>query len=214
MPEFGHDGDGILAAQRELGLYLEGTYAVYVIAEEVDTVGVFRRETVDIDDAAPHGKLPGFIDVVGTLETKVQEDILQDGNIHRLALLQPERLVGEFLVADDQLAQGIGEGHDKERQHTAGELAQHLSAQDFVGGILLAVFHGSAEGTGEEEDALLAQHLHQVMVEVATLLLVVSHKDKGAVESLRPGSTQGGKEQGQHGAVQTVQGYPALLFIT
>ena len=55
---------------RELVLHLKGTDGVDIIAKEVDTVGIFATEGIDVEDGTTLSKLSGFVDVVHLTKTK------------------------------------------------------------------------------------------------------------------------------------------------
>ncbi len=59
------------------------------------------------------------------------------------------------------------------------QLAQHLGAKNLVGGVALTEAHLAAEGAGEIERRLIAHHLRQVVVEIASLLGVAHHEQQG-----------------------------------
>ena len=176
--EFGHDGDALFLLAGELGIHLEGTDTVYLISEEVDTVGIFGRKGEHIDNASSQGKLARLVHIVLTHESQLGE-LVQDG-VHRdvLTHLQLQGMGGEFLARNHLLGQRIGIGHHAQRVallHTA----QHLRTEDFIPCILLPVLDGTAVRGWEEQDIRVAIDLHQVVVEIPCLFGIAQDKDYG-----------------------------------
>ena len=141
--QFGHDGDALLAFTAQLRLHLEGTDAVHLVAEEVDAVRVFAGEREHIDDAAPESVLPRLIHIVHALEAQVRQDVHNGVHLGMLAHGYLQRAGGQFAVRHHLLGDGIGIGHDGQRVALL-QAAQHLGAEDFVGGILLSVLDGTS----------------------------------------------------------------------
>ena len=180
IAEVGHDDHALLLLLGQLRLHLEGAQALHLVAEEVDAEGVFAGEGKYVDDAASDGILAGFIDIVGMLKAVAVEHLGDERHVHLLAHVEGKRLLLEFTLRHHLLGQRVGEGDDAQAAAVLLQTAEHLGAEDFVGGVLLAVLDGAAEGRREEEHLPVAQHLHQVVVEVTRLLAVAQHKDERA----------------------------------
>ena len=56
------------------------------------------------------------------------------------------------------------------------QLSQYLGAKNLVGSIALAVFDGPPETGGKEKYAFVIQQLHQIMVEIASLISILKYK--------------------------------------
>ena len=111
--------------------------------------------------------------------------------------MQLQGLLVQLAAGHHLLGQRVGIGHHAEGAVGLLQAAQHLGAQYLVGGILLPVLDGTPEGRGEEQHLAVAQHLHQVVVEIARLLQVAQDED----ERLTPLPRQhGGEERGGRGA--------------
>ena len=106
--EVRHDAHLLHLVARELRLNLKRTYAVNLIPEEVDTVGILRRIGKHVDDATTHGKLPRLIHIVHTLKTLAHQRRLHLGNLHRVAYSKAHRAVVQGIARHHQLGQGIG----------------------------------------------------------------------------------------------------------
>ena len=194
VAEVGHDDDAVLPVLRQLRLYLEGADALHLVAEEVDAVGILRGEGEDVDDAAAHGILAGFVDIIHALEAVAVQHLGDEGHVHPLVGVQLQGLVGQFGARHHLLGQGVGIGDDAEGRVGPLQAAQHLGAQYLVGGILLPVLDGAAERRGEEQHFRIAQHLHQVVIEIAGFFHIAQDEDK-RTEGL-PGQ-HGGEERGR-----------------
>ena len=98
-----------------------------------------------------------------------------------------EGVVGQFLTRSHPFGQCRGKGHDAERHGVllgrgtfpSAQSGEYVGTEDLLCRIALAVFHCPAIGRGEEQYALVAQQLPQVVVEVARLLFVVEHEEVG-----------------------------------
>ena len=190
-----------------LSFGLEGADALHLVAEEVDAVGVFGGEGEDVDDAAAQGVLSGFVDVVDALEAVAVEDFGDEGHVYPFMSVELQGLVGQFGTGDDFLGQRVGIGDDAEGSAGLLQAAQHLGAQYLVGGVLLSVLDGSAEGGGEEEHVVVAQHLHEVVVEVACLFQVAQYEGIGAVALPDENrGEQGGGRGAQAPAIEVTDG--------
>ena len=56
---------------RQLILHLKSTDTVNLLAEEIDTIGIFATERIDIEDRTTQGELTRFIDIIDLTETKL-----------------------------------------------------------------------------------------------------------------------------------------------
>ena len=103
---------------------------------------------------------------------------------------------------------------DIEGHTSRAQTAEHFGAHDLVPGIALSVLHRPSEAAGEEEHILVSQYLHQVMIEIACLLLVVQDEEVGAVHDLRCRQGKRCEDQGGSAALQSAQrdGVPGLVL--
>ena len=69
LGKLGNNLHRISCLGRELGLYLEGAQAVYLIAKEIYTERQLGTEGINVDDTSSHGKLSWLIHIVGCLKT-------------------------------------------------------------------------------------------------------------------------------------------------
>ena len=106
--EVRHDAHLLHLVARELRLNLKRAYAVNLIPEEVDTVGILRRIGKHVDDATTHGKLPRLIHIVHTLKALARQRRLHMGYLHRVAYGKVHRTVVQGISRHHQLGQGIG----------------------------------------------------------------------------------------------------------
>lgn len=68
--------------------------------------------------------------------------------------MEGQRLLLEFALRHHLLGQRVGEGDDAQAAAILLQAAEHLGAEDFVGGVLLAVLDGAAEGEGKKSTEL------------------------------------------------------------
>lgn len=59
---------------------------------------------------------------------------------------------------------------------------EHLCAQYLVGGITLPVFHRPTVAGREEDDAVLAEYLCEVVIEISGLVGILQHEDHGTMQ--------------------------------
>ena len=174
----GHDDDSVLPLQGELTLDVEGADGLDLVAEEVDTERILRREGEDVDDAAAQRILTRLVDVVRTLEAIVVEDLSDERHVHLLPRMELEGLVVQLGDGHDLLCQRIGIGDDSKHRVRLAQAAEDLGAEYLAGGVLLTILDGAAERRGKEEYLPVAQHLHEVVVEVACLFRVAQDEDE------------------------------------
>ena len=175
----------LLPVTAELVVYLEGADAVHLIAKEVDAVWQFVREGIDVDDAATNGKLPRLIDVIRPVEAEAEQRLLHEHDIHPLPYAQAQSLLAEFLLRYNKFGESLGVRHDEERQTSCRESGEHFRSEDFLSGIALAELDGSLVAAWEEEHLVVAQESRQVVIEIASLFLVIKHKDIRHIQHLR-----------------------------
>ena len=119
-----------------------------------------------------------------------------ESHVHLLAGVELEGLLVQLAARHHLLGQRIGIGHDAQGAVGLLQAAQYLGAEYLVGGILLPVLDGTPEGGGEEQNFLIAQHLHQVVVEIARFLQVAQDEDVGPAPLPHQ---HGGEERGGRG---------------
>ena len=110
--QIGDDDNTLFLLLGKLGINLEGTQTFHLIAEEVYAEGVFGREGKDINDAATHGVLPRFINIIHILKAIAAQHFGDKVHVHLFGDVQFQRLVSQFLTRNDFFRQGIGIGHD------------------------------------------------------------------------------------------------------
>ena len=94
----GHYAYVLLTVARELALHLEGAYGVYLVAEEVDAVGVFAAVTEHVDDASACRELSWLVNIIDLCETEVAHVVAQLRHVDGLSHLQRDAsLVEDFL---------------------------------------------------------------------------------------------------------------------
>ena len=184
--QLGHNLYLLPFVARQLVLHLKGTDGVYIIAKEVDAERILAAVAVDIDDAATHGKLAGFVDIVHLVEAQFTQRMLQFGHVGRLPFLQHNGTLVELLLRDHQFGKGFWMRHNIQRRSRLGhqltvinrrtEHSQHLGAQYLVGGVALCIFHLPAVRRGEEKHPFLAQHLRQVVIEITSLVGILQYE--------------------------------------
>ena len=188
--QFGYDLHPLQLPVRELRLHLERADGLDVVAEEVDAERQLVRVGIHVDDAAAHGELPRFVDIVGLAESERPQGLfhLDDAGVLSDGQRQPPFV--QLPLRHHQLRQGRRLGHDEERQRAlllriqGGEPRQHLRPQYLVAGIALPVLHSAPVGRGIEEHIrhpVLAVFRHgdrpEVVIEIAGLIAVVQHED-------------------------------------
>ena len=165
--------------------------AVHLVAEEIDAERVLRAVGKDVENAATNGILTRFVDVIHELEAQFVELFPHQLDVLQVADMQGLRAFVEHFLRDDQLAQGFRMRHDEEergrrrlrvrcsgygRGAERGQPTEHLGAQNLVGSVALTVFHRPPEAGRQEKHLLGAQHLRQVVIEIACLFGVVQHE--------------------------------------
>lgn len=81
----------------------------------------------------------------------------------------------QMLFRHHEFGKGIGIRNDKNGV-ACRQSGKHFGSEYLVGGIALAILHGTAIAGGEEEDALLPQHLRKVVVEISRLVGIIEHE--------------------------------------
>ena len=179
--EVGYYDNAVLLFFRQLAFHLKGTEAVNFVAKEINTVGVFGREREDIDEAAAHGKLAGFVDIVHVFEAIAAQHVGNECHVYPFSAMQFQGFVFQFHFRHYFFGQCVGVSDDAQLLAVLLQAAQYLGAQYFVGGILLPVFDGTAERGGEEEHLLRAQCLAEVVIEVAGFFQVAQNEERTAL---------------------------------
>ena len=171
----------------QLILHLKGAYRLHLIAEEVNAEGKFGRKTKHVEYRPAEGVFSRFVDVVPAVETHFFQSAREGNDVVLFAGVNGEGVVGQFLTRSHPFGQCRGKGHDAERHGVllgrgtfpSAQSGEYVGTEDLLCRIALAVFHCPAIGRGEEQYALVAQQLPQVVVEVARLLFVVEHEEVG-----------------------------------
>ena len=200
--QLGHNLYAFAPFARQLVGHVEGADGVNVVAEEIDAERVFAAEAEHVEDGAAQCKLPRLVDIVHLVEAELAQLRGNGGRVHLLSLFQRQRALVHLSLRDDQFSQSLGIADDETAAAACRAAAQHLRAQNFVGCVALRIFDGAAVGRGVEQHQLVAQHLRQVVVEIAGLLLVVEHEQRVA-QQLSP--FYGGKQHRCGRACQSVQ---------
>ena len=143
------------------------------------------------------------------MEAKFEQAFGEAREVVAVAFGKGDAAVGESLAGCHATRHGIGIGHHEQavglgsgsRRAAGRQPPQHFGAQDFVGGIALGVFHGTAIGGGIEKYLVVGQHTGEVVIEVTGPFFILQHDEAGAA---LPAHTQGpgGKDHGGGGSVQ------------
>ena len=176
MGEFGHDFYLCALHLRELGLYIEGTDGINLIAEEVDTERIFAAVGIDIEDASTHGKLTRFIDIIGFFEFEIAKGMNHIGLGNLLTSSQFQNPFIQILFSHNEFSQCIGISDDKEMT-ARREARQHLGTEDFIRRITLPVFHGTPITGRKEEDLLLPYHLSEIVIKIACFIGIIQYEE-------------------------------------
>ena len=176
MGEFGHDFYLCALHLRELGLYIESTDGINLIAEEVDTERIFAAIGIDIEDASTHGKLARFIDIIGFFEFEIAQGMNHIGLGYLLTCSQFQNSLIQILLSHNEFCQCIGISDDKEMT-ARREARQHLGTEDFVRRITLSVFHGTPITGRKEEDLLLPHHLSEIVIKIACFIGIIQYEE-------------------------------------
>ena len=177
-----HDVSAADLALRKLRLNIESSDTIDFVAKEVYAERIFRRIGKDVDNASSYGKLTRLVDIVRAAETKFEQALLQLRNVDHSPHGNTHHIVGEFVFRHNLLGQSLRISHDIERLRiVAGirtETTQHLGTKNRIGCVLLVVLYGAAIGRREKQYALLAQHLHHVVIEITSLVHIVEDEKK------------------------------------
>ena len=111
--EFGHQGYLVHALPAKLALDLESADAVHLRTEEIDAVGVLTGVGEDIDQRATHRELTRLIDVIRALETKLQQRLLHEADVHAFTRTQPQRASFQGLLRHHTFGNGFGIGDNE-----------------------------------------------------------------------------------------------------
>ena len=175
--QFGHNLYLLALVLGELCLHLEGADGVNLVAEEVKAEWILRTVGINVDDAAAHGKLSRLIHIVGLGEIELAQPLFQFHDVHLLSGLEHNGPFVEPGLRHHQFAQRLWTGHHIEIAFAVLRyLAQHLGAQYLVGCVALAVFHGASIGGRVEKHLADAEHLGQVVIEIAGFVGILQHK--------------------------------------
>ena len=183
----------LLTLYAQLCLHVEGANAIHLVSKEIDSKWIVTRERIDINDATSDGKLARFIDIIHSMETKAEQRLLDKRHIDTFATIKHQRLFTKSLAGDHSFGKRIRRCDEKERSVSCVNTTQYVGAQYLVTHIALAVFGSTAEATGKEEHIIIPQNLYQIMIEIASLLGIIQHKDKGCCQCLRHLYSQGCK---------------------
>ena len=205
--EFGHDLHPLTPVARQLVLYAESTYGIYLVTEEVDAEGELTTVGINIENTAANGKLSGFVDIVGLHKVEVAQLVRDVRQRHLVSHGEFDDTLVEILLRHHHFCQCLRVSHDVQRLRGC-QSCQHLSTQYLVGSILLPVFHGTPIGRRKEESLILSQYLHQVVIEVTRLIGIIEHKEHRACQPL----FDSGKKQRRRRAHQSTKENGLLRF--
>ena len=118
--QLGHDFHGVAFGFRKLILNFERADGINLLSKEIHAKRVFATEREDIEQAATHGKLAGFIDVIGFDETQLAQRMHHLGQIDRLPHLQRQAALIQLLFAHHPLGQRLGIAHHEQRRSSIG----------------------------------------------------------------------------------------------
>ena len=141
---FGHDGHLVASTVRQLCLNVEHTDAVHLVAEEVETEGLFACIRKHIDYAASHCVLPWLVNIVGAHESQVEHVLLQLGHIDFHSTFNPYRAAFHLVAFHHPFGQCFGICDDD--SWPFGDAGQHFGAQYLVCLVALVVFYCTPVG--------------------------------------------------------------------
>ena len=113
--QFGHNAYRVFLFFRKLCFHLKRTDAVDFLAEEVDTVRIFRSKRKHIEDASAHGKLPRLIHVIDMFKPVFHQRFGYFFGFNLLPYAQRERILVQRLAGNHFLSQCIGKCYHRNR---------------------------------------------------------------------------------------------------
>ncbi len=173
--KFRHHLDALALVLGELVFDVEGADGIDFITEEIDTERKFATVGIDIDDASTHGKLARFVDIVHLLKPEIAQLM---HHIYLWNLLTDRKFQNSLIqICLDTTSSGKGIGIRNDKNGVAcRQSGKHFGSEYLVGGIALAILHGTSIAGREEEDVFLPQHLREVMVEITRLVGIIEHE--------------------------------------
>ena len=152
------DIDLVEPVARELTRKLEAAYRVYLVVEEVETIGFTLRVGEDIEDTSSHRVLSGLVDKVDLVETQRLHPLLELGNLDCLASSYAERLRGKALHIGNSLGKGFGVCcHHQMALPVALQRIENTGAHNHALRLLGTIDHRAFVGRWEEQHSLLTQ---------------------------------------------------------
>ena len=173
--EFRHHLDALALVLGELVFDAESSDGIDFITEEIDAERKFAAVGIDIDDASTHGKLARLVDIVHLLELEIAQLMHHIYLWNLLTDRKFQNLLIQMLFRHHEFGKGIGIRNDKNGV-ACRQSGKHFGSEYLVGGIALAILHGTAIAGWEEEHALLPQHLREVVVEISRLVGIIEHE--------------------------------------
>ena len=180
----GNNADLLLLLARQLALHFKGADGIYVVAEEVDAVGVFGGEGEYVQQTTAQGIFARLVNVIYAAESQFFETVSQFREVVARTATKGQRAGLHLLLRGNALCQSIGMAHHEKALRIPGLLparqsSQYVRAQYFIGCIALGILHRTAIGGRIKQDILIAEYLHHIMVEIACPLFIVEQYQEG-----------------------------------
>ena len=154
----GQQRDRIEAAERPLGLRIEGADRFQRVAEEIEADGT-RARRIEIENAATHGILAGIGDGAGAAIADMLQPLDQLCHAHRVARGETLHGCGKELVRRHALQHGVDRGeHDQRRLVVAAAMIGELGERGDAPGDDLGI--GRDAVVGHAVPGWEAQALH------------------------------------------------------
>ena len=119
----GDDAHVLEFLHAQLILHIKGTYAVHLIAEEINAVRQLTGIGIDIQQTASQGELSGLIHIVHTQESHIEERLLYIHDVTGIPHAQFERMSLQRRGIYHLLGEGLWTGNHEERKGTTTESA-------------------------------------------------------------------------------------------
>ncbi len=166
---------------------VEAADAVHLVTEEFDAVGVVVGKRKHVDQAATDGELPRLHHEIDVLELVFVEQVGEEIEVHLVAHLDLEGVLGQQLAGEYLFAQCFGVAHYQGLAFRGGDALQHLCPRKDIGVVGLLRLVGAFVGSGVEEDlflavvhAALAEEAFEVVVEIGRVFLVGAYDEMNA----------------------------------
>ena len=161
---------------RELRVYVECTYGIDLVAEEVYAQGPLVGVRVYVHQSSAHGEVTGLVHIVGAAETEAGELLFELAEAYVLTNTYVQCGALHGVGWGHALGKGLGTGDYVQPLVWGEKLCKHVGAQHLVASVALPVAYGSAERGWKIKHALRAHQLRQVVVQVGGVVAVWCHE--------------------------------------